>query len=954
MLEASGSHIVRAVSILIAACLVVFPAQAKYSGGTGEPNDPYQIATAADLIALGETPGDYDKHFLLTADIDLDPNLPGRKVFGKAVIAPDTEDAEWWFQGTAFTGVFDGDGHRISHLTIMGENWLGLFGQLAGWPVRGQLRNLSVIDVSITGSGNHVGGLVGSNEGSMTDCHSAGTVMGGGGSYDVGGLVGGNRGGLIRCDSTCVVSGGSGVGGLVGGTCGDVNDCSSAGQVNGDRSVGGLAGGNGCLLGSCGKGLVRCRSTATVSGEECVGGLVGYNGGQISQCFSSGAVNGRSEVGGLVGGNGENYDGQQSESSSGGPIVDSYSTGSVSGQDQVGGLLGANTDGRLTRCYSSGGVAGSGRVGGLVGCNYDDENGWVNGSFWDIQTAGLKTSSGGIGKTTAEMQTATTFLKAGWDFAGEEENDTNDVWWIDEGSDYPRLICELPEGASPRPLSAVFPPYPRNGTTNLITSVVLSWHGSDEATGYDVYLGIGRSAVMDATPESLGIYCGRQSADSNTYDPGALEAAQTYYWRIDEVNEADPSSPWRGAVWSFTTAEYITLSVMDDFEGYNDEEDRIYDTWIDGVSYGDTNNPAGDANHPPYYAGNGTGSLVGNWLPPFAEQQIVHGGCQSMPMDYNNLSEPWYSEAERTWEPAQDWTVDGVDALTLYFRGNPVRYAESDGVITMTGSGRGLNYFWSSYEDDVRFAYRLLDGDGSIVAKVAFIGEVSSWAAQAGVMIRENLDPHSKCAYIVCSPTPRISFGSRPDPVFGPDVIVGTQAPQWVKLTREGDVFTAQCSIDGETWTDFKDPRGPANSTKIAMPGSVYIGLCVASGGWELTDLITTAVFSDITTTGDVTGEWQVASIGDDAQAGNTPEDLYVRIEDSNGAHATVVHPDAEAVLATEWQKWHIALADVRAAGVDVATVQKMVIGVGDRENPQPGGTGRIYIDDIRLTKRMP
>jgi hypothetical protein len=64
---------------------------AKYSGGTGEPNDPYQIATAADLIALGEDPNDYGKHFILMADIDLDPNLPGRTVFDRAVIAPDTD-----------------------------------------------------------------------------------------------------------------------------------------------------------------------------------------------------------------------------------------------------------------------------------------------------------------------------------------------------------------------------------------------------------------------------------------------------------------------------------------------------------------------------------------------------------------------------------------------------------------------------------------------------------------------------------------------------------------------------------------------------------------------------------------------------------------------------------------------------------------------------------------------
>jgi hypothetical protein len=56
-------------------------AQAKYSGGTGDPNDPYQIGTAMDLIALGNEPTDYDRHFILTADIDLDPNLPGRRVF---------------------------------------------------------------------------------------------------------------------------------------------------------------------------------------------------------------------------------------------------------------------------------------------------------------------------------------------------------------------------------------------------------------------------------------------------------------------------------------------------------------------------------------------------------------------------------------------------------------------------------------------------------------------------------------------------------------------------------------------------------------------------------------------------------------------------------------------------------------------------------------------------------
>jgi hypothetical protein len=147
----------RAHAAVVLLLTLVSTATAKYSGGSGTAQDPYQIATAADLIALGETPADYDKHFVLTADIDLDPALPGRKVFDRAIIAPDTQATDW-FQGTAFTGVFDGNGHTISHLTIKGNGRLGLFGQ---FEPGAEVKNLGVVDVNITGSGYYVGGLVG-------------------------------------------------------------------------------------------------------------------------------------------------------------------------------------------------------------------------------------------------------------------------------------------------------------------------------------------------------------------------------------------------------------------------------------------------------------------------------------------------------------------------------------------------------------------------------------------------------------------------------------------------------------------------------------------------------------------------------------------------------------------------------------------------------------------------
>jgi hypothetical protein len=176
MVEVRSSPILRTIPFLIAVCFLSLPAYAKYSGGSGTAQDPYQIATAADLILLGESPADYDKHFLLTADINLDPNLPGRKVFDKAVIAPDTDPVKDYYQGTSFNGIFDGSGHTISHLTITGGSCLGLFGQL-GRPA--SVSNLGLEAVEVRGTGWGVGGLAGiSLYGSVTTSYSSGSVSG--------------------------------------------------------------------------------------------------------------------------------------------------------------------------------------------------------------------------------------------------------------------------------------------------------------------------------------------------------------------------------------------------------------------------------------------------------------------------------------------------------------------------------------------------------------------------------------------------------------------------------------------------------------------------------------------------------------------------------------------------------------------------------------------------------
>ncbi|MHC4118244.1 MAG: GLUG motif-containing protein [Planctomycetota bacterium] len=287
-----ASRVARTILILITVCFVR-AAQAQYSGGAGEPNDPYQIATAEDLMLLGETPEDYDRNFILTADIDLDPNLPGRKIFDKVPIG-------------YFKGILDGNGKSILHLTTEGGPHLGLVGRLGAGA---EIRNIRVVGASIAGTGSVVGVLVGYNRGCLTNCYASGTVSSTGSS--VGGLVGENFGIVNQCHSAAGVGSArsyGAVGGLVGENLGHVTACYSTGTISGVSHVGGLAGINGGRVGILGKGpgtISDCYSTGRVIAPEgIVGGLVGANvAGNVTRCYSTGAVIGNQDTGGLVGSN---------------------------------------------------------------------------------------------------------------------------------------------------------------------------------------------------------------------------------------------------------------------------------------------------------------------------------------------------------------------------------------------------------------------------------------------------------------------------------------------------------------------------------------------------------------------------------------------------------------------------------------------------------------------------
>jgi hypothetical protein len=479
-------------------------------------------------------------------------------------------------------------------------------------------------------------------------------------------------------------------------------------------------------------------------------------------------------------------------------------------------------------------------------------------------------------------------------------------------------------------------PSPSDGATDVYRNTDMSWRAGVRAASHDVYLGTDYDDVNDANtldPE----FKGNQPLNANSYDPpGDLEPNITYYWRIDEVNDAHEDKLWKGTVWSFTVANF---TVVDDFEDYNDSEpDRIFDTWVDGWNIAEN------------------GSQAGYGQAPFAEQRIVHSGSQSMPFSYDNTTTAVYSEAARTFDIPQDWTRDGAQTLTLFFKGYPLAFVEDPaGTYTMSAAGSDVWYI----SDEFRYAYKVLLGDGSITARVVSIENTNDWA-KAGVMIRETLEPFSVNGFMCATPDGRRVFQNRPiaaSDSFSANSDAGAIIlPLWVRLVRQGNTITAYYSQNGTNWIQQPDDENTGedasvNPQTIVMRQDVFIGLAHTSHN---SSEIGTSVFSDVTITGNVIGDdWEVEAIGVEMSA-NDPQPLYVAVEGA-GVEKVVEHPDnSDAVLSNDWLRWDISLSIFEDADVDLEAVEKLTIGVGSRTAPQQNGAGTLYFDDVRLYRASP
>jgi hypothetical protein len=469
-------------------------------------------------------------------------------------------------------------------------------------------------------------------------------------------------------------------------------------------------------------------------------------------------------------------------------------------------------------------------------------------------------------------------------------------------------------------------PQPASGVENAALDTQLDWRMGRLAAAHEVLFGNSTDALILAdTVERAG------------FDPGILEFGTDYFWQINEVNEAEVPAVYAGPIWKFTTKQFETVEGFETFSA--DEGQEVFLTWWDGFG-GD---PALG------------GSTAGHIDAPFVETTLTSSGKNSLPIYYDNdggfvdidgqTTAPRFSEVERDLG-SMDLTANGADTLSIAFLGNAGGFTEdADGNITMSAQG---NDIWNN-EDQFRFAYKILSGNGSITAKINSALDQNEWT-KVGVMIRETANADSVNSFSFVTPQGRVGTQWRE---LSSGITVSTRSenngditlPFWVRVTRTGNTFKGERSPDGVTWSPMirQDIPTDPGARDINMGANVLIGVAATSHSAGVT---TIAQISDVSFTGNVSGAWQAEAVGVEMPA-NGADPVYVILKDNSGKTGIVTHPDPAATQLTDWQDWQIPLADFGSLRFN--RIDAITIGVGHKDGSQAGGEGILYVDDIKM-----
>jgi len=412
-------------------------------------------------------------------------------------------------------------------------------------------------------------------------------------------------------------------------------------------------------------------------------------------------------------------------------------------------------------------------------------------------------------------------------------------------------------------------PQPASEASEVSVDSVLSWRAGREAASHEVYLGTDAEALALAG-----------SVDEASYSPGLLDLGTTYYWKVDEANEAEAISLWESGVWSFTTQAFL---VVDDFESYTDDEGgRVYEVWADGWV-------------------NDTGSTVGYFEAPFAEQTIVNSGNQSMPLFYDNSD---YATSEADLELSQDWTASGVKSLSLYFQGDP---ENSGGQLYVKINGTKVAYDGDA-ADITLAAWQAWNIDLSTVGNVSNVNSLTigiEGAGAAGIVYIDDVRLYPL--------TPEYIVPSEPDNAN----LVALYDFEGNANDGSGNGLDGAV-VDGQLLGPGKLGQGTA--VQLAAAGYVDLGnpaaLDFSTGDWTVTAWFKTAM----TGTGD---ENKGTIYGKGGDSGGGHRYALIMSESTEGVVTLVCDDDSTKILVhstsvTNDDEWHCVTGQREGTAIEI------------------------------------
>ena len=478
-------------------------------------------------------------------------------------------------------------------------------------------------------------------------------------------------------------------------------------------------------------------------------------------------------------------------------------------------------------------------------------------------------------------------------------------------------------------------PQPADGALYADTWVTLSWKPGDFAVSHDVYLGDNFSEVEQATPDS-DVFRGNQGTTFYIAGfpgfayPEGLVPGTTYYWRIDEVNNSDPNSPWKGDVWSFTIPPKTAYNPVP----------------ADGTGLAST-------------------TVTLSWAPGFgAKLHTVFFGDDFDGVNNATVGVPIgtvsYNPGELDREKVYYWRIDEFDGLSTY-KGD---------VWTFTTPGAVGNPQPANGATDVAMSTLL----SWMAADNAASHQVYLGLDRDTVRSADTSSPEYKGSKALGTESYDpgllelgVTYYWRVDEVYNGNPVRG---PVWsftvgdYLLVEDFESYTDDDAAGQAIWQTWIDGFGVAdNGAQVGYLMPPYAEQTIVHSGDQSMPLIYTneagVTNSEATMTLTALRDWTVAGVGElslwiRGNTANAAEPLYVAISNTTGVPGVVANNDPGAATNTAWRQWRITLQAFADQGINLTNVDKIAVGLGSKGGVGIGGSGTMYIDDIRLYRATP